>query len=466
MPEAATGRLLDLPWELRRPIIVHVLQRRRSKLPSFSRKLIESRLRLRNCLDANFPEVTNFYVPRHKNRYLHGNGLRATNRQLRHETDQLIQEELKSGSIDVPFVLDVMVVKDIGVFPSWMSFPYRPEHLKKLTVNLRIVRPGTSTVPNEWVEVARYKDDKYYPTSWHLLMAITLYAFGCFSVKQDPVLPRVQRNSQAAATEEAQPAKTKQANDNKTKDKQLSLRPKGKESNSGMRPNLVDHQSDTFDAFRLSSASYVTDELLIKFDEFEYDANSKPIPPPVRAGSKGIRPWDPILPGALETCKESRFYKEGCVQFGRDLFSDYSSKWKDGDEIVEDLELVYKGKYRSYQLQDVLTETIFGVRSPEVHESTLAPYFQVLAHSVGVINHAGPMMLQSALLERYPSDWTYYDDRWEDDAHDDEWDYSDHIIERNLARELARDPPDEGHILRLRILQSRKAHGWILESDC
>lgn len=61
------SRLLDLPWEVRRPIIIHVLQYGRQKLPSLSRKLIESRVRLCNCFDENQPEITNFYVPRYKN---------------------------------------------------------------------------------------------------------------------------------------------------------------------------------------------------------------------------------------------------------------------------------------------------------------------------------------------------------------------------------------------------------------
>lgn len=124
------GRLTYLPWEVRRPIIIEVLRHQRKSTPVFSRKFIESRVRLRNCFDENFPETTNFYVARHKNRYLHGNALRATNRKLRYETNLLIQEELESGNLQLPFVLDIMVVKDIGVFPTWMSFPYRPAHIK------------------------------------------------------------------------------------------------------------------------------------------------------------------------------------------------------------------------------------------------------------------------------------------------------------------------------------------------
>jgi hypothetical protein len=44
--------------------------------------------------------------------------LRATNGQLRYETNLLMQEELESGNVDEPFVLDIICVKDIGVFPT------------------------------------------------------------------------------------------------------------------------------------------------------------------------------------------------------------------------------------------------------------------------------------------------------------------------------------------------------------
>lgn len=369
----------------------------------------------------------------------------------------MIERQLKSRNIEELFVLDVMLVKDIGVFPTWMSFPYRPTHLKKLTVNIRIVRPGTSAVPNEWVDVARYnEEDNHYPTSWHLLMAITFYAFGCFSLKQDPMLPRG-RQGDPAASQQAQHAKTKQANGNKKTGKQFS---------PGVPPNLVNHTSGTLDAYRLPSASYITDELLLRFDQFEYDTNNKRIPLPARTRSDGPSPCDPIPPGAIETRKESRFYKQGCVQFSREFFVDYSTKYMEMDEIVEDLRLMYEGRYLAHDLQEVLTDIIYKVRSPAVHESTLAPYFQILAHSVGVLNHTGPRTPPYPLFDRYPSDWTnYYEERREDDVQAGEWAYSDHVMARNLARELAREPPDEGYIVMLRIAQSRKSHGCILECD-
>ncbi|KAJ6783214.1 hypothetical protein PWT90_01254 [Aphanocladium album] len=495
MSETGTSRLVDLPWEVRRPIIVDVLQSGRSKLPSFSPKLIKSRVRLRNCFDANFPEVTNFYVPRYKYRRLHGHGLRATNRQLRHETDLLVEEQLQSGRLEAPFVLDVMLVREIGVFQSWVSFPYIPEHIKKLVINLRIVRPEMTTVPDEWVEMASYRKREDAPTqitSWHLFMAITYYALGCFSVKQDPLLPRVQPDSQPATrqrellaereractcagpsvparpentsqkaiTGTSPPIRTKLIKCKGTKCKQLPLRIPKKRGQWPKRMDIIAHQSDTFNAYRLSSASYVTDELFLNFARVEYDVNNEPVSLPAKINGKRPGPWNGIPPGVLETCQESRFYKEGYTQFSRDFFQDYSYYCMDLTDLDDDLQLIYEGQYFTAHLHEHSTENIYGLRSPKIYESRLALYLQVLAHSIGTITQAGPWKAWDHLIIQCPIEWLYSDVRWEDES-----EYTDQIIEQNLAKELARGSPDEEHILRLRIIQSRKAHGWINEGD-
>ena len=73
---------------------------------------------MRNCFDESFPELRNLYAPRHENRYLHGNAWRATNRQLRCETNTLIKEEINSTKSEIPFVVDIMIAKDVGLFPT------------------------------------------------------------------------------------------------------------------------------------------------------------------------------------------------------------------------------------------------------------------------------------------------------------------------------------------------------------
>lgn len=487
MPGACAG-LLALPCEVRRPIIVQVLPHGRGKLPCFDDKLIKGRVRLRNCFDGDYPAVTNFYVPRRRNRCFHGHGLRATNRQLRHETDLVIDEELKSGKMDVPFILDVMLVREIGVFPSWMSFPYRPKHIKQLTVNIRIVHPGTISIPDEWVEMARYEDNSDFRsllTSWHLLLGITYYAFGCFSVKQIPALPRVESAWQQATRqdvllaerenariaedqkagpvggkEKRKPGTTQPGETRQSKGKEPDVRFPKKKNREWVHPDFIKHRSDTFDAYRLPSASYVTDELVIGIAKLECDANNKPIPLPPKANGSRISPWTPIPPGAFETRKESRFYKEGYIQFSRDLFQDYS-KGLDFSEIEEELHLIFDGTFTSYQLYRALVTAIDRVGSSEVFSSELAPYLQLLAHSTGTISTDGPLVGKHGLIWRSPLEWTYTEDSWGADQQDFEIE----VIERNLAKELARDVPDEEHLVQLRILQARYNHGWILPED-
>ena len=137
---------------------------------------------------------------------------------------------------------------------------------------------------------------------WNVvIMAVLLYAFGRFSVKPDPAQPLINRSNQPTVAGEAVSTK-KQAIRNAKKKDTLPPTLKAKRSKFGMRPNLpnlADHQSDTFNAHTLPSPSYVVDKLFIDFRECEYDVNNKPVPP-----------------GDPDSCKESRFYKEGCVQFG------------------------------------------------------------------------------------------------------------------------------------------------------
>lgn len=428
------SRLLNLPWEVRRPIIIDVLRCGCKSEPAFNRNLIESRLRLRNCFDESFPEVTNLYVPRHKRQYLHGNALRATNRQLRRETNLLIEEEIKSGNIKIPFVLDVMIVKDVGVFPTWMSFPYQPEHVKMLTINLRIIRPGISIVPKEWIEVARYEKEEYSlwaksPAHWNIIMAIILYAFGCFSVKPDPAHPGVKRNNNqpaiATTTSAKQQATTQPPNPN------------------AIQPNLVDHQSDILNAHLLPSPSYVTDKLFIDFKGPEYDVNNRPIPPKVQ-----------------DSPKESRFYRDGHVQFSREVFTDYSSEWKDSDQIEDEERLISRGRFACYQLEERLYEILCGVGCSD---SEYFSYLGMLARSVGELTCSGCEDDERQLLDRHPSFWDDLRYALNDKGETIEGRYTEAMIAQDLIEEMDHGSSDV--VEQLRTVQIRRSHGWVKDDD-
>ncbi|KID60690.1 Protein kinase-like domain protein, partial [Metarhizium hybridum] len=399
-----SSRLLDLPWELRRPIIVQVLRRGRKSEPAFNRKLIESRVRLRNCFDDDFPKTTNLYVQRHKNRYLHGNALRTTNRQLRYETNLLIEEEIKSGNIEIPFVLDVMIVKDVGVFPTWMSFPYRPEHLKMLTINLRIVRPGTSVVPDEWIKVARYEEKEYSrrdnsPANWNIIMDVAY------------MLSVVSHN------------------------KVNNTRPPKPNAKKLKFPSIVPN------AYLLPSASYVADKLFIDFKEAEYDVNNKPIPP-----------------GVDDSRKKSPFYKEGYIQFGREVFEDYSIQWKDNDEIEEDERLLSRGTFACYQLEERLCGILCEVDSSE---SKYLVYLRMLARSVGELRYSGCEKPELQLVDKHPSFWTDMSYALDDTTL--EGGYTEAKIEHDLIEEMDHGCSDV--VDSLRTIQIRRCHGWVKDDD-
>lgn len=444
------ARLLNLPWEVRRPIIVDVLRHQRQKTPVFSRKFIESRVRLRNCFDNSFPEITNFYVARHKNRYLHGNALRATNRQLRYETNLVIQKGLETGSLDhLPLTLDIMVVKDIGVFPTWISFPYQAKHIKKLAISLRIIRPGA--VPDEWVKMARYSDDEFYarwensPTRWNVIvMGVLLYAFGHFSVKPDPALPPIRQSSEKPSPAKESTQDTKEViGDSKSNNKQTP-KDEATKAEPGIHSNLIHHKSDTFDAFVLRKPSYVVDELFLDIHTCEYDTESKP-----------------ILPSNPDTStQESRFYKEGYLQFGREIFRDFdpNDPNKDDEDLDYERRLIDDGTYACHQLDDAVGNLFYYRQDPSMRYTVYGPYVEMLARSSGqVLETDGPM------IGKHPSNWI--DSDYVRTSYLDPARYSKATVRRNLARELAKDSPDEDVVHDLRLLQIRRSHGWVEEDD-
>lgn len=109
----------------------------------------------------------------------------------------------------------------------------------------------------------------------------------------------------------------------------------------------------------------------------------------------------------------------------------------------------------SDRLYHTLVDIISCVDSPDVFMSELAPYLQILAHSAGSIVTNGPLVGELQFISPSPLEWTYTEDRWGDDQQE----FDIEVTERNLAEELARDVPDEGHLVHLRILQARYNHG-------
>lgn len=132
------SHLLGLLPEICRIIVLHVLTHRHRKAPLLTKKVLKDRIRFRNRFDDKYPTETNIYVCRRKP-YIHATALLQTNRQLRQDTLDIVQDTLKTDKVKIPFVLDLMVIKDVGLLPTWMSCPYLPENIQRLKVNVRVL---------------------------------------------------------------------------------------------------------------------------------------------------------------------------------------------------------------------------------------------------------------------------------------------------------------------------------------
>lgn len=209
----------------------------------------------------------------------------------------------------------------------------------------------------------------------------------------------------------------------------------------------MDHQSETVNAYVLSSASYATAKLFIDIKAREYGVENKPFPP----GVDGSR-------------KKSRFYKEGRVQFGRDIFGDFGCENRDYEQILEVKNLISRGKFTCYQLEDMLRETFANVRDHGAHRSVLGLYLRVLAYSVGE-QWGSACMLDGSdfFFGMHISEETVID--YNLCVPGGDADYSKANIKRNLARESACASPDLQTIDSLRPMLIRRSHGWFPDDD-
>lgn len=206
------------------------------------------------------------------------------------------------------------------------------------------------------------------------------------------------------------------------------------------------HQSETVNAYVLSSVSYATVKLFIDIKAREYGVENKPFPP-----------------GVDDSRKKSRFYKEGCVQFGREIFEDVGCENKDYEQILEEKNLISRGKFTCYQLEDMLRETFANVRDHGAHRSVLGPYLRVLAYSVGELWVSACMYGSDFFFGMHISEWTVIDHNM--CVRGDDADYSKANIKRNLARESACASPELQTIDSLRTMLIRRSHDWFPDYD-
>lgn len=424
--EAAAASLLSLPWELRRAILLDVLKPRRQRRvePVFDRKFMRERVRLRNLFDEGHAEATNIYVekPGTWPPAPPARALQATNRQLRDEATLLITETLKKkgkARPKAPFILDIMVVKDIGVLPTWLSFPCKTRRILSLRVNVRIVRlQDAKAVPIEWVEQARYPADKTSATFWSFFAALTLIPLS--RLRYRPAAAEGTTGIKSAAVAAAAPAST-------IKSTLGSIR---------------QHRSSVVDAYLvpMEATPYVVDQLYIDFKPFEHRPNGKL-----------------MIPGREDKIKGSLFYEEGYTQFGREVFDDDAGHYGSGAHWLQPrMEETAAGRVASDQLAEYTQDSITRI-TEERPDDDLALYHYVLANSVGEVVYSSSVGNDMCMLSKATDSWI--------SAYESIGDWRTMNISRAIAKEEAREHPARSYIALLQLAKRRRALGWQAQFD-
>ncbi|KAJ2969168.1 hypothetical protein NQ176_g8813 [Zarea fungicola] len=436
---AAPVSLLSLPWEIRGVILLEVLEPQQRREPIFDRKFMQKRVRLRNLFDETHPKDTNIYIEKPGTWALaqSARALQATSRRLRDDVTLLINEIFKTGKEDAPFILDIMIVKDVGVFPTWLCFPYRTKRILSLRVNLRIIRPDAKAVPLEWVELARYPEsisprwgELNMPTFWSFFAVLTLLSLSRLRYAQ--VVDEAGIKSAAAPTNEQQ----RQPTDGDAKDNQQQS--KGVHATG----SILKHRSSVLDAYLvpMEETPYVVDQLHIDYKPTEYRPNGKV-----------------IVPGVEDKSRNGPFYKEGHVQFGREVFhdnTDYSDSWETHELQMEEKAA---GRIASGQLLEYTWQSITRMTDYKQGEDELAIYHYTLASSVGEVVYSPPVGNDGCMMSKNTDSWI--------SAYESDGDWRTMNISKAIAKEEASEEPAKGYIALLQLAKRRSALGWQAQFD-
>ncbi|KAJ4154721.1 hypothetical protein LMH87_000001 [Akanthomyces muscarius] len=398
--ETVPASLLRLPWEIRSVILIDALEFQLRREPIFDRKFMRSRVRLGNLFDERHPKATNIYIekPGTWPLALSARALQATNRQLRDEVTLLINETFKTGKARAAFILDMMIVKDIGVFPTWLCFPYKTKRILSLRVNLRIIRPDPTAVPVEWAELARYPANIH--PRWGELKPSTFWNF--FAVLALISLSRLRYEPAVDET---------------------GIKPAAAPTNK--------HMTRVLDAYLVPMEA---------------------TPPDGR----------PIVPGLEDKSRNGPFYKQGYMQFGREVFhddTDYSDSWE-----THELNLKEKaaGRVASGQLLHHVWECIPRITDYKEEEDELALYQYALANSVGEVTYSppvGPPPVVNTMYMMYKNTESWIS------SYECDGDWRTMNISKAIAKEEASEDPARGYIAILQLAKRRRALGWQAQFD-
>ncbi|KAJ3472249.1 hypothetical protein NLG97_g11152 [Lecanicillium saksenae] len=331
-----------------------------------------------------------------------------------------------------------MVVKDVGVFPTWLCFPYKTRRILKLRVNLRIVRPDAKAVPLEWVELACYPENLRHPAAW--VESPTFWNF--YAVLALVPLSRLRYEP----TRDENEAKAAAALKNGHFRQLPGGAAIGRQSASKITPaSLQKHKSSVINAHLVSleETPYVVDQLHLNFKWAECRPNGKLI--------------IPGIPSEEDKSINGPFYREGYFQFGREVFHDdfdYSDSWDTYERQLEDQKA---GRVSTELLLHHIWESISEITSYKEKEDDLVLYQYALANSVGAVIYCTTAGNEVTMMTKSTDSWV---SEWESNG-----DWRTMNISKAIAAEEASEDPAQGYIALLKLAKRRRALGWQAQYD-
>lgn len=284
---------------------------------------------------------------------MHGNALLRVNRQLHRDTLALIEDTLRPGKVEIPFVLDVMVIKGVGILPTWISFPFMPDRIHTLHINVRIVRPGRD-VPLDWVRAGYFERQDRFNSSghrydywgddvckWNFVIVFLLYAMGQLTGSPSP----------------------KRQDGPKYADQRHDKSP-------------VSPDTEYLDMYLSENVPYIVDEIFFDWTFCEYTTAGEVLPP-YSPDEWSIKGYDP----------------EEHVSFGRTIFN-YEPKFL--PEQTYDEEILQAGKWPSCVLMHTMYKTLNDIQQEPGTELLL--YHRKLGENIGILKQREENGIEQVIL--------------------------------------------------------------------
>lgn len=202
------------------------------------------------------------------------------------------------------------------------------------------------------------------------------------------------------------------------------------------------HRSSVMDAYLvpIEETPYVVDQLHIDYKPTEYRPNGKC-----------------IVPGVEDKSRDGPFYKEGYVQFGREVFhdnTDYTGYWETYELLMQ---AKAAGKIASCQLLEHVSEALTSITQYQKEQDGMALYQYALANNVGEVTYSPPFGNDAYMMSKDTATWV--------SVYESDGDWRTMNISKAIAKEEAREDPARGYIASLQLAKRRRALGWQAQFD-